>query len=398
MAGSRYYLNALGITSCLGNSVEKIRDNLQHRTSTFFTPWKGRGTSNGTLVGAIHSELPAVPETLQLFNTRNNQLVLSALNQLAAPLKDLFERVSRDRIGVVVGSSTSGVSEGEQAIIARKEAGQFPEGFDLSMQELGSTAEFIASYLEVTGPAYTISTACSSSAKAFLSARNLLTLNMCDAVIVGGADSLCELTIQGFSSLEAVSSGVCNPMSKNRDGINIGEGAAFFIMEREGAGVYFAGGGASSDAYHMSAPHPDGIGAEASMQAALADAGLASTDIVYINMHGTATLLNDAMESRAIHRVFGDTVPCSSSKPLTGHTLGAAGAVEAALCWIFLNDENEQTKPPPHHWDGVSDENLPRLNLVDLNGSSYTNRGAAVLSNSFAFGGSNCSLVFKKDD
>jgi 3-oxoacyl-[acyl-carrier-protein] synthase-1 len=248
--------------------------------------------------------------------------------------------------------------------------------------------------LGVAGPATVISTACSSSAKALASAARLLRAGLADAVITGGADSLCRFTVAGFTALESVSEARCNPMSINRRGINIGEGAALFLMTREPGPVRLSGWGESSDAHHISAPEPEGRGALAAMRAALERASVTPSEIDYVNLHGTATPLNDAMESRAVHALLGGSVPCSSTKPLTGHTLGAAGALEAAFCWLALHD-NPRGRLPPHWWDGEADPALPALSLVKP-GQELGRPLRAVLSNSFAFGGSNAALLLER--
>jgi 3-oxoacyl-[acyl-carrier-protein] synthase-1 len=246
--------------------------------------------------------------------------------------------------------------------------------------------------LGLTGPAYVHSSACSSSAKAMASAARLINMGLCDAVISGGVDSLCSFTVAGFAALESVSAQQCNPMSANRKGINIGEGAGLFLMSGDSAPVALLGWGESSDGHHMSAPDPAGGGARLAMTQALQRAGIDATRIDYINMHGTATPQNDAMESRVIEGLFGLEVPVSSTKPFTGHTLGAAAAIEAALCWLVMQDDNPEGKLPPHLWDGVADPALPALNLVPQ--SAALGRPLRhVLSSSFAFGGSNAVLV-----
>lgn len=328
-----------------------------------------------------------------MLDCRNNQLMLAALAQIEAEVDKLKQDYSLDRIAVVIGSSTSGILEGENALEARSRDGAFPDGFHYRQQEIGTPALFLRSYLGLTGMAYTVSTACSSSAKVFADARRLIKSGLCDAAIVGGIDSLCRLTVNGFSSLESVSTARCNPMSANRDGINIGEAAALFIISKQPSPVALLGVGESSDAHHMSAPHPQGTGAIQAMQAALDEAEMTPAEVAYINMHGTATPLNDAMESIAIDRVFGGAVPVSSTKPLVGHTLGAAGATEVGFCWLLLNDENSQGRLPPHIWDGVVDEKIPRLNLVNPGQNMAISSGTAFLSNSFAFGGNNASVI-----
>ena len=227
----------------------------------------------------------------------------------------------------------------------------------------------------------------------FASARRLISAGVCDAAIVGGADSLCRLTLNGFDSLEALSAGRCNPFSVNRDGINIGEGAAAFLVTPEPAAVELLGLGETSDAYHVSAPDPDGVGAEAAMRSALDDAAVGADEIAYLNLHGTATPLNDSMESRSVAAVFPATTPSSSTKAMTGHLLGAAGAVEAAFLWLTLDPLLNPGHLPPHLWDGMTEPGLPPLDLVDP-GTPYSTHSAGIMmSNSFAFGGNNASLI-----
>lgn len=215
-------------------------------------------------------------------------------------------------------------------------------------------------------------------------------------VIAGGVDSLAAMTLNGFDALESMSDGLCNPFGRDRDGINIGEGAAIFVMSKTPAAISLAGCGETSDAHHISAPHPDGAGAIAAMAKALQDADVAASDIDYINLHGTATEQNDRMEAKAVFSVFGSEAPCSSTKRLTGHTLGAAGAIEAGLCWLALT---EQTALPPHRWDGNGDTELQPIQLT--NGSlqqceNVQQPPRLALSNSFAFGGNNISLIFER--
>ena len=253
----------------------------------------------------------------------------------------------------------------------------------------------MAAWLGTGGPAYTVSTACSSGAKAIVSARALLALGVCDAVVAGGSDALCRLTLNGFAALQAVAEAPSNPFSLNRRGLTLGEGAAVFLLERRAGGVQVLGSGESSDAHHMSAPDPEGHGAAVAMEQALAEADVRPRDLAYLNLHGTGTPLNDAMESRAVRRVFGDdAVPASSTKPLVGHTLGAAGAIELGFCCMMLQRRSARGVPlPPHRWDGVVDPELPALRLVAPGEHAPPADQMAVLSNSFGFGGNNCAVV-----
>jgi 3-oxoacyl-[acyl-carrier-protein] synthase-1 len=294
---------------------------------------------------------------------------------------------------VVLGTSTSGIAAGEAAFRECHREGGWPQAFDYRQQELGGLGEFAAEELHLSGPAYTIATACSSSGKVFATASRLINAGLCDAAIVGGADTLCGTTLNGFASLDAMSRGLCNPFSVNRDGINIGEGAAAFLLTREAAPVSLLGYGESSDAHHLSAPDPTGDGARAAMSAALAHAGLRPADISYINLHGTGTPLNDSMEGIAVHGLFGSELPCSSTKSMTGHMLGAAGACEAAFLWLALHPGYGLGSLPPHLWDGIADPAIPPINLISPGTALSATDRVAMMSNSFAFGGSNISLI-----
>jgi 3-oxoacyl-[acyl-carrier-protein] synthase-1 len=214
---------------------------------------------------------------------------------------------------------------------------------------------------------------------------------MCDAALAGGVDTLCRLTVCGFTALESAAPERCNPMSRHRRGTNIGEGAALFLLSREPASVALAGGGESTDAYHLSAPDPQGAAAENAMRRALAQAGARAEDVAYVNLHATATRKNDEMESRVMARLFPPATPMSGTKPLTGHALGAAGALEAAFCWLALTGDGTL---PPHVWDGEMDPELPPLHLVAPRERLPKSAGRVVMSNSFAFGGSNAALLF----
>jgi 3-oxoacyl-[acyl-carrier-protein] synthase-1 len=292
-----------------------------------------------------------------------------------------------------MGTSTSGLAEGERALEHALATGALPEAFDFRQQELGSTGEAVARHLELHGPAWTVSTACSSSSHALAAARRLLRTGLADAVVAGGADSLCRLTVNGFQALSALARGRCNPFSRNRDGIMIGEGAAVFLVERAAAEIALCGVGASSEAYSMTAPEPDGQGIEAAVSRALADAGLAASDIDYVQLHGTGTEQNDAVESKVVLEVFGDRMPCSSSKAQIGHTLGAAGAMGAAHCWLAAGRDNRAGLLPPHLWDGEAEAGLLAASLVTPGQRLDPAARRIFLCNAFAFGGSNVSLV-----
>lgn len=346
------------------------------------------------LVGMVTTELPEIAPDLQRFDCRNNQLLQRAAEQIAPAVEAAKTQYGAGRIGIVLGTSTSGIARGEKALAYRAEHGVLPGDYLYSKQELGNSCDFLQHYFELSGPCYTVSTACSSSAKVFASAKRLLEANVCDMVIVGGADSLCKLTLNGFHSLESVSKTLCQPFSRNRDGINIGEGAALFTLTLDEAEWMLAGVGESSDAHHISSPHPEGEGAVAAIEMALKDAEIAPSQVGYINLHGTATMKNDAMESRALLKVFGDQLPpVSSTKPLTGHALGAAGALEAAFSLLLLSALNQHQGLPPQVGDGLWDDDNPALPFVS---QGQTQALDYVMSNSFAFGGSNASVIFSK--
>ena len=385
------YLNACGIICALGDSHEQVKSRLYAgETGVAAT---GRWSPGRELpLGSVSAELPSMAHLPPHQRSRNNALALVALAQIRPAVEAAIAQYGADRVGVVLGTSTSGIGETELAIGRYAEIGSLPADFHYAVQEMGSPAEMLARELGLTGPAYVHSSACSSSAKAMASAARMINMGLCDAVISGGVDSLCTFTVAGFASLESVSAARCNPMSVNRKGINIGEGAALFLMSADSAPVALLGWGESSDGHHMSAPDPAGGGARLAMTQALQRAGIEAARIDYINMHGTATPQNDAMESRVIEDLFGLEVPVSSTKPFTGHTLGAAAAIEAALCWLAMQDDNPEGKLPPHLWDGAADPALPALNLAPV-GAALGRPLRHVLSTSFAFGGSNAALV-----
>lgn len=386
-------LNALGLVCALGQGKAAVARNLFAGDTAGMRPQAGWVPERTLTLGAVDTELPALPAELAACDSRNNRLLLAAALEIEPELRAAVARHGAARVGVVLGTSTSGIQEASLGIGEQLRTGALPADYRYAQQELVAPAAFLAAWLGSTGPAYCISTACTSSARALLSARRLLQLGVCDAVVCGGVDSLCGLTLNGFAALEAVSDSLCNPLSRNRRGINIGEGAALFLMERDAGGIALLGAGAGSDAHHISAPEPSGLGAQRAMRQALADAGLEASAIDYLNLHGTATQHNDAMESLATTTVFPEGVPASSTKPLTGHTLGAAGALEAAFCWLALSQWNPEHRLPPHRWDGEPDPELPALRLVDGASRLPAQRPRRLMSNSFAFGGSNISLI-----
>ena len=384
----------LGMVNALGGSLEEIWPRLVDGDQSRLSARDDLILGESRLFGQVRGELPPIPPPLSRYACRNNQLALAAFEAIRESTSSALSRFGAHRVGVVMGSSTSGIAEAEEVVRAHRASGRFPPRFDLVQLELGGLAEFLARISGAAGPCATLSTACSSGAKALASARTLLALDVCDAVVAGAVDSLCRLTANGFHALRALAKGVTNPMSRHRDGLTLGEGAALFLVTREASGIQLLGAGESNDAHHMSAPEPEGRGAEASMRAALEDAGLAADEVAYLNLHGTGTPQNDAMESAAVDRVLGRTVPCSSTKPLVGHTLGASGALEIAFCWMLLSRrDGERLTLPPHCWDGEVDPELPPLRLVAKATRVAAPQPATVMSNSFGFGGSNCALV-----
>jgi 3-oxoacyl-[acyl-carrier-protein] synthase-1 len=337
----------------------------------------------------------SLPSHLAHYDCRNNRLAYLGLqhdgfmNAVAAAR----DRYGAGRIAVILGTSTSGILQTETAYCQRDPVtGALPGWYDYQhTHNIFSSGDFVRHVLQLTGPAYVISTACSSSAKVFASAQRLMALGFCDAVVVGGVDSLCATTLYGFSSLELVARGPCRPADANRDGISIGEAAGYALLERPESGPHgnapaLLGCGESSDAYHMSSPHPEGAGALSAMQRALRSAGLAPQGIDYINLHGTATKANDAVEDLAVSRLFGNDTFCSSTKGWTGHTLGAAGITEAVIACLCL----ERGLIPGSLNTNEVDPAFSSRVVVENREQAVTR----VLSNSFGFGGNNCSLIF----
>jgi 3-oxoacyl-[acyl-carrier-protein] synthase-1 len=410
------YLNALGLNCALGQGKQAVATALFAGDSSGMQAQTGWVAERALTVGAVPGGLPELPDLPGHPPSRNNQLLLAAALEIEPELRAAISRFGAERIAVVLGTSTSGIEEASQSIAEYLKQGQLPAHYDYAQQELAEPANFLSDWLGLSGPCFSISTACTSGARALLSAQRLLNLGVCDAVICGGVDSLCRLTLNGFTALEAVSAERCNPFSINRHGINIGEAAALFLMTKEpmtkealpgsaarsavsrsAVPIALLGGGASSDAHHISAPQPDGLGAQAAMRKALAAAGISADQVDYLNLHGTATTHNDAMESQAVQAIFPHGVPCSSSKAMVGHTLGAAGALEAAFCWLTLSEYNPDQLLPPHLWDGQADPDLPALNLVTPGTRLSNKRPRRLISNSFAFGGNNISLLLGEE-
>ncbi len=386
------YLSDLGLTCAAGDGLEACLVNLRAGRSPGMLATDRYTPGSPLTVGEVSAQLPSLEGYPETMRSRNNALALHACAQIRPAIESALARFGARRFAVVAASSTSGIAEAERAFAAARETGVLPPDFAYAQQELGSPAEFLARAFGLMGPAFTVSTACSSSAKALAAARRLLRLGACDAVLVGGADTLCAFTLRGFSSLGLLSPETTNPFSRNRKGINIGEAAAFFVMRRDQGPVRLAGAGETCDAHNISAPLPGGEGARDAMQAALRDAGAPPQHIGYVNLHGTGTPQNDAMEARAMAAVFPQGVPCSSTKPLTGHTLGAAGALEAGFCWALLAGRAADGWLPQHVNDGMADPELPRVDLAPP-GFLAAQPPKLAMSNVFGFGGTNVSLI-----
>jgi 3-oxoacyl-[acyl-carrier-protein] synthase-1 len=349
-----------------------------------------------TFIGEVPGvDAVQLPAELSAFDCRNNRLAFLGLMQdgFADAVAAAARKYGAQRVGIFLGTSTSGILQTELAYRRRDPVdGALPADFVYATTHNPfSVADFVRHYFGLAGPAVVVSSACSSSAKVFASARRMMAAGLIDAAVVGGVDSLCLTTLYGFNSLGLMSSQACRPFDVARDGISIGEAAAFALLERvpehlDKNAVLLLGVGESSDAHHMSSPHPEGLGARIAMQHALATAQLEAADIDYINLHGTATPSNDLAETKAVAAVFGSSTPCSSTKGATGHTLGAAGGLEAVICALALQNDllpgglNTQQLDP-----------LLPLNYLLENREQAARR---VLSNSFGFGGTNCSLIF----
>lgn len=391
------YLHDLGIVCTLGDSKQTVTNALLHHPQKeYLRLWKEENGTNAPLFcGQISSEeeLPDLSDYPLPFRSRNNQIALLAYRQISSVVSELTHAINPSRVAVVVGTTTSGIKEGEIARAAHNKTGKWPENYDYSTQEMLSPAAFLASVSGAKGPIYSISTACSSGAKALASARALLKSGLADVVICGGVDTLSHLPNDGFCSLSSIASEYCNPLSAERDGINIGEGAALFVMSNNKAEIELCGVGESADAYHISAPHPEGLGAISAMRGALDSAGLSADKIDYINLHGTATMKNDEMEAKAVSEVFGQSTLCSSTKRFTGHTLGAAGAIEAAILWLLLSEYNPDSLLPINKSDFGIDPKLAKIRVCETHESKALRY---CLSNSFAFGGNNISVILGK--
>lgn len=406
------YINDFSLHCILGSASmadnQDVFDKLKNGTRGNFTIHDVAGVMRPAAT-IDPASLPAVEN--KVYDNRVNRLSQAALCQMDGTIRNAVEKYGANRIGIFLGSCDNGSEASLAALKCFKETGSFPEGYKLDYQRADFPARFIADRYGIQGMISVHSTACASSASAFVAACNNIYAGNCDAAIVGGVDIASLPVILGFAFLEAMSDKPTNPFSANRSGLTLGDAAVFFLVTREpdkelyskpaadsqsaanpetGNCFQLVGCGESADADHITAPRADGEGAYQAMMAALRDAGLSPEQIGYVNLHGTGTRLNDAMESRAVNRIFGSEVPASSTKALTGHTLGAAGALEAAFCCMAMQHGGVL---PSHLFDGCTDPELPKVKLAAA-GDQVENL-EYCMSNSFAFGGCNVSLILK---
>lgn len=384
-----FYISKPGVMCCAGSSVEELWASVTSGNQIGIK--KVKTATNEEFYAARVDDSKLKPSSAR-YDMRIMRLEEAALNQIAGDVETVKAKYGADRIAVCIGSCDNGTEfsvAGHRKYLAE---GAFPENYSLEIQGADYVATFISEKFGLTGPCTTFSTACSSSASATIKAAELLAADLADAVVVGGIDIASDTVLIGFSALEAVSSDITNPFSKNRHGITLGEAGVFYLLTKEQIGekpVQLLGWGESADAYHMTSPDPSGAGAEKAIRRALERAEINPSEVDYVNMHGTGTKFNDSMEAKAIDAVFGDyKVPVSTTKAVTGHTLGAAAALELAVCYSAVNN----VALPQQVWDKEQDPELPVLNIVDKN-TKVEKTTKICLSNSFAFGGANASLV-----
>ncbi|VAW40557.1 3-oxoacyl-[ACP] synthase FabV like [hydrothermal vent metagenome] len=387
-------IHAYALCSSLGSNLTQTWDNLSQGNQQGMQFDSQYLNGESTYIGKINQNLPKLQEKFNHFDYRANRLLHFTFKQIKSQYDELTGNYPRHRIGIILGTSTAGVDSLESAIPYYDKHKKWPDSYLPHHQRMAGVSEYLAQYLGISHPVMSVSTACSSAAKAMLSAQRWINSDICDVVITGGVDVLCQLTLKGFNSLGALSPELSQPFSKNRQGINIGEAAAVFILKQEPAEINLLGGGESSDAHHISAPDPLAKGAITAMRLALKNTNVDARAIDYLNLHGTGTIQNDAMESLAVKAVFNHDLYCSSSKPLTGHTLGVAGALELGLCALSMSEDNKTGDYIPHFYDGAYDKNISRLNLVKAH--NQLGRPQTIMSNSFAFGGSNAAVILAR--
>ncbi|MCL2808792.1 MAG: 3-oxoacyl-ACP synthase [Treponema sp.] len=379
----KIFISAPGLICCAGQNRNELYESCLKGYQGGITSYKG------SLVGQIPEANLPEPAVLEK-KSRIFRIIDAALEQIRPEIEKAIAAYGAEKIGVCLGSCDNGSELSHAAHREFFEKGSFPKDYNLRFQNASLPAEYIFEKFGLKGPVFTIATACASGASAIIKGTELMKAGICSAVIAGGVDIVSDMVLTGFNSLGAVSDSLCNPFSKNRKGINLGEGAAFFLLDfaRTVDGIELLGTGESADAYHMTAPGEDGAGPVRAIQAALLDAGISPGDIGYVNLHGTGTPHNDKAEALAMTTIFDPCPAVSSTKSITGHTLGAAGAIEAAICWMIIK---ERKGLPVHCWDGIRDEEFPALPL-DI----QDNTPSICMSNSFAFGGCNVILIIGK--
>lgn len=391
-----YAVVAYGMCNGLGATTADVLDALSAGRSSLAPP--PLELPFETVCGAVRDPLPALPPAFAHGDSRITRLAALGLADVRAALAAATQRWGSDRVGAVLGTSTGGLAHTEAAFAERVRSGSMPAWFDFEQQHpFHVVVDIVCAMNGIEGARYAVSTACSSSAKVFGAAARLLAAGVCDAVLVGGVDTLCQTTIRGFQALSVLSPVACRPFGQGRRGINVGEGAAFALLERVAAGaadadaaVRFLGIGETCDAHHMSAPDPEGRGACVAMQQALARAGLAAADVDYVNAHGTGTMKSDGAEATAIAEVFGDRVWVASTKGYTGHLLGAGGATEA----LFAVASIERGFVP----SSLGAEPLDGSLSIRVATARIDTPVRAAVSNSLAFGGNNACLAFGRAD
>ncbi|SPT69132.1 3-oxoacyl-[acyl-carrier-protein] synthase 2 [Anaerobiospirillum thomasii] len=386
------YVNAYDFICSLGNDKESIAASLHNTQQCFLTEDNSYLTNNlSSYFGKINCNLDKLEGIYARHNSRNNRLLAYLASRNMELIEHYKTQYGTDRIAVIMGTSTSGLDEAYSYVKNKKESVE-DNNYHYFMQELGDPSRFLQLYLGLSGIAYTISTACSSSARSIISGAKLILNNMCDVAIVGGADTLCKMPINGFNSMGLLSYKPCCPFDEKRDGINIGEGAGLIILSRHESHLKLTGTGQSSDAYHLSSPHIDGVGAKKAIEMALSEAKVQAQDIGYICAHGTATKVNDEIESKVYYDLFKDEVRVSSIKHMTGHTLGAAGVIGACVSLLLL--DKDLCLPSHMQSDFCRDPSLAPIDIVQSRVKLEKKR---ILSNAFAFGGNNASLIFEGD-
>ena len=390
------HLSTPGVMSCAGKNIDELWASVISGNQKNIK--KVKACNDDEFFAARIADSDLKPSGAR-FDMKIMRIENAALEQISDDIKAAVNKYGPERIAVCTGSCDNGTEfslAGHRKYFAEE---KFPADYSLEIQGADFVSTFIAEKFGLKGPVNTFSTACSSSAGAIIKAAEMIMAGIADAAVVGGIDIASDTTLIGFDSLEAVSSEITNPFSKNRHGITLGDGAAFFVLSKDmvvstssTTGIRLLGWGESADAYHMTSPDPSGAGAEKAIRLALENAKISASDVGYINLHGTGTKFNDSMESKAVNAVFGESgnnVPVSTTKPVTGHTLGAAAALELAICWKAIKENNI----PMQVWDGERDEEIPALNFADKKTKPAQKELKVCLSNSFAFGGANACLV-----